>query len=478
MKKETFQRRVLGTIKRFRMLSKGDKVLAAVSGGADSMVLAHVLNALSDRLEINAGIIHVNHGIRGLASEEDAIFVEEFARGLDIPFHLVKVDVPRLAKEDKAGLEESGRRARYRAMFKLARETGYGRIATGHTSDDQAETVLMRLLRGAGTAGLQAVLPVTGEGVIRPLLEVSREEVRDYCLTARLPFREDASNLDPVFLRNRIRHQLIPLLEREYNPALRDILAATALLCGEDERFLNRESLRLFEESARRLGECIQIEVKALGRMPPALLSRVLREAIREIRGDLDGITGRHLRSVISLLEGGSGRRCELPGGLSACREYGLLKFGRMREEFSKPEPIELSIPGRTVLSPWDLTVEASITGSMPELCRTGPLEACMDLDALRLPVTARRRAQGDRFIPFGMGGFKKVKDFLIDQKVPRAEREKIPVLADGEKIIWLVGFRVDERVRVSDKTRRILFLKASRGLMPEEMNRDARQDR
>lgn len=476
MKKEAFQRRVLGTIKRFGMLAEGDSVLVAVSGGADSVALAHVLHSLAGCLKLSLQIVHVNHLTRGEDSESDARFVKDFAAGLGLPFHLVTVDVPRLAEEEKAGLEESGRQARYQAFLETAQRCGAGRIATGHTRDDQAETVLMRLLRGAGTAGLEAVLPLSGEGVIRPLLEMSRKEVEDYCRVARLSFREDSTNLDSVFLRNKIRLHLLPLLEREYNPALREVLAATALLCGEDERFLNEEARRLFGKAVSRSGETLKIEINSLENMPLALSSRVLREAIREIKGDLDGITRRHMQAVISLLKGGSGRRFCLPGGLTAVREYSLLKLSRgFSGDVSAPVSLELAIPGSTSLAPWGLVMEASILDTPPATCQGEPDTAFLDLDAVCTPLIVRRRIDGDRFIPFGMSDFKKVKNYLIDEKVPRDEREKIPLLVDREKILWLVGCRLDERVRVSEKTQKVLFLKIFRKEIPKEMDEDAR---
>jgi len=461
MKKEAFQRRVLGTIKRFGMLSEGDSVLVAVSGGADSVALAHVLNAIAGHLKLSIQIVHINHKTRGEDSESDACFVKNFAEDLGRPFHLVTADVPRLAEEEKAGLEESGRRVRYRAFFDLARKIGANRIATGHTRDDQAETVLMRLLRGAGTAGLEAILPLSGEGVIRPLLDISREEVEDYCRTARLSFREDATNLDPAFFRNKIRHQLLPLLEREYNQALREVLAATALLCGEDERFLNEEARRFFGEVVSRSGETLQIDINAFKNLPLALGSRVLREAIREMKGDLCGITMRHTQALFSLLKGGSGRSFYLPGGLMAEREYKILKLtGGVSVDVTAPVSLELAIPGRTTLDPWGLVVEASILDTPPAICQSGADTAFLDLDAVCTPLLVRRRMDGDRFIPLGMSDFKKVKNYLIDEKVPRRQREKIPLLVDREKILWLMGCRLDERARVSEKTQKVLFLK------------------
>lgn len=412
-----FAASVLATCRRRRLLGPGDRILVALSGGPDSTALLAALAALRDAgrlLEVHA--LHVDHGLRA-GSAADGAFCDALCLRLRVPFDRVAVRV------DPGNVQARARRARYRALREAAARLGANRIATGHTRADQAETVILRLLRGAGARGLAAIPPRRGP-VVRPLIDRSRAEILAFLADAGLPFLEDPTNATPRFLRNRVRNEILPLLER-LNPSLERALARTADLLREDERALEASARAAAPAPRPPPGEAASIEVERLRGEPLAVRRRVVRRLWRRVLGRAAGLGAGHVASVLALLRRRGPGRVALPGGVEARAAYGVLTVG-LPVAASSPI-VEVAVPGPGVYA-------------LPG--RRARIEVALGPDgsaAVDWPLTLRSRRPGDRFRPEGGRGGKKLKSWLIDRKVPREERDRLVVLADRRgNVLWL----------------------------------------
>ncbi len=495
--KESPEQRVLGFIRAHCPVTGKFKILVAVSGGQDSVCLLHILAGLREELGITLHVAHLDHLLRGAESKADAQFVAQLACQLGIPATVEQRNVKTYQAEKRLSLEEAAREVRYTFLAEVARSTGANCAAVGHTADDHIETVLMHLLRGTGTKGLRGLQPVSqwqssglGITVIRPLLSISRQETESYCHDHHLAYMTDASNLSLSPLRNRIRHQLLPLLQ-SYNPGVNEALLRTARIAGDDFEFLAGEGARLWGGIARRQGDTIILDREGFAALPPALQRYLLRTAIEGLLGSLKDIETRHIEEIMAALVKPAGKRLSLPGGLFFAIDYTQYHLGKDPVSQS-PFPVlgnetELKIPGETLLPGW--RVEASILNSpasgKPEgadapsgkkiplpldeekgtkgLGLVSSFTAYFDLDKAGGKVTVRCRQPGDRFQPLGMSQPKTLGEFMIDAKIPNAWRRQIPVVCSPEHIIWVVGWRIDDRVKVTEETKKMLRLEFRR---------------
>jgi tRNA(Ile)-lysidine synthase len=444
---EPVLRKVARAIRRHSMLGADEPVLVAVSGGPDSVALLAALIELGNGRR-RVGIAHVNHHLRGRDSDRDQAFVAGLSSRFGCKLYAIDARIP-----GRANLEERAREARYRALLGIAAREGFRAIATGHTLDDQAETVLHRLIRGAGIGGLGGIRPKRADGVIRPLLEVSRAEVVAYLRKRGLRFRVDRSNTVGRFTRNRIRRQLLPLLERDFNPAIRAALARLADLSRDDEALLEG----LAERRARG-GAAPGLECARLRRTPTALQRRVIRRWLAAARGGLRAIELHHVERLRDLAaDHGEGKSVSLPGG-AVTRSRGLLHWNLRAPRFPG---VALSVPrGETASVPgWQVRTRTSRRPARP-----GPWRAVFDLAALDgAPLRLRNPQPGDRVRPVGLGGSKKLQDVFVDAKVPRAERSSWLVLEVGGVVLWVPGLARAEQATVTPATRRVLVVEARR---------------
>jgi tRNA(Ile)-lysidine synthase len=456
--------RVLGFIQKHRLLSEGEKLVVAVSGGADSVCLLHILANLQLKLKLH--IAHLNHQLRGADSDADAEYVSDLARKLAIPGTIEKRDVKGYQKEQRLSLEEAAREVRYRFLAQVANSIGAKRVAAGHTKDDHIETILMHLIRGSGTRGLRGLQPSTlwqsGADsliIVRPLLEISHEETEDYCRQQNLMPRLDASNLSLSPLRNRVRQQLMPLLE-SYNPAVAEALLRTGRIADDDISFLDEEVSRLWDEVIRQERQTIVLDKAAFEPLPPALKRYLLRAAVERLLGSAKDIEMRHIEEMMSLATKSAGKRLNLPGGLTFAVEYDRYLLTPDLSALSPLPPLKgefpLKIPGETRLPGW--RVEASIV-ERGDVTEKDDFTAYLDLAKSGDRLTVRARKKGDRFQPLGLSQTKKLGEFMIDAKIPQAWRGRIPLVCSGEQILWVVGWRLDERAKVGAKTKRVLRL-------------------
>ncbi len=442
------------------MVQPEETVLVGLSGGPDSCALLDALCRLRRRLRCRVAAAHVHHGLRGKEADADAEHAAALADSLGVPFHLCRVDVRAHARAGKLSLEAAARELRYRELTEVAAESGADRIATGHTADDQAETVLLNLLRGAGGDGLAGIWPVRGN-IIRPFLGVTHAEVLDYCRACRIAHRVDSSNADVRFARNRIRHEVLPLL-RAIQPEVVSALCRTAALLRDDREVLEPLSGSIFERLSDHAPDGVSLHLADLDALPLGLRRRVIRAALARVRGDLDGVDMERVEAIARLAaEGRAGTRVEVPGGLTVRRSYDVLVFSRgkrMRARLSSQRT--LPVPGRLDLPELGIRLTARRSRSLK--VRDDRAQAALDEEKLYLPLLVRTRRPGDRFVPLGMRQEKKLQDFFVDERVPREERSRTPLVLSGDEIVWVVGHRISDRYKVTGRTRRTVRLKVT----------------
>jgi tRNA(Ile)-lysidine synthase len=450
--------RALRTLRKRCGVGVGDRLLVAVSGGADSVALLDILRVLEARGDVRlAAVVHFNHQLRGEEADADECFCAELAARASLPFEAGRADVRGVARREHRSLEDTARRARYAFFEDVAERLEASAIAVGHTRDDQAETVLLRLLRGAGPRGLSGIRARSGR-VVRPLLDISRAELRAYAEDRRLEWREDATNTDTAIPRNRVRHELLPVLAR-FSPAIVDILAREARIAAEDEDFLERAAIELATSVVLTDRQGVVVDAAALRGLPPAMASRVAREALRRAAGDTF-VGAEHIDALLDLANADSGA-VSLPG-VVATRTGERIRLGApAATPFSNSFRFPLSIPGEVHSPAGNWTVSAS-WGHEERPATSSAAAVPIEAGRLRLPLAVRSRQPGDRFQPPGMHGqSKKLQDFLVDRKVARTERDALPLVVDADdRIVWVAGLAVAEDFRVTGPSTGVILLK------------------
>ncbi len=464
----TLEQRVLGFIQEHRLISSRQRLLVAISGGPDSVCMLHILVKLREKLDIGLHVAHLNHQLRGAESEADAQYVFDLAHRLGIPVTVEQRDVKVYQAQQHISLEEAAREVRYTFLAQVAKSIGANRVAVGHTTDDHVETILMHLIRGTGLRGLRGLQPsslwqssMDSLTIIRPLLPLSRQETADYCRSHKLIPRIDASNLSLSPLRNRIRHQLLPLLQ-DYNPRVTDALLRTARIVGDNLAFLDEEGARLWNKIARRRENTIILDKGRFLELPHALKQHLLRMSVEKLLGNLKDVETRHIEGMMGALTKPAGKGISLPGGLYFSIEYDHYLLGSDPAALS-PFPLlgtefSFNIPGETLLPGW--SVEATVINREQMLEKNTDFIAYFDLDRAGDRLVVRPRQRGDRFQPLGMSQPKKLGEFMIDAKIPHAWRQRIPIVCSPRHILWVVGWRIDDRVKVTENTKQILCLK------------------
>ncbi|MCK4658594.1 MAG: tRNA lysidine(34) synthetase TilS [Phycisphaerae bacterium] len=463
-----------------KLLPSDGVVVVAVSGGADSMCLLHVLVTLNQQADfaLDLHIAHLNHGLRDREAEDDAAFVQAAADGYSLPCTIESMAIGNIAKAQQVSLEEAARNERYRFFERVCRQTGAHCVALGHQADDNVETVLQRILRGTGLRGLAGIPrcrplhPTSDIRLVRPLLGYNRQVIIAINNAHAVPYREDASNASNEPLRNRLRNVILPSLAEQVNPQVREAL----LRLAEQARWVNEYVDRTAQSSYETLiiehtDQELSLNADALARKDRIIQAELVRRAIASFELGEQDISFAHLSMVVDLLaDKASGKQVHLPGAMTVSKIYHRLVFAvptdQPRETIA--EEIVIHVPGRTTLTLQgveltcelvDLSAEEAVTAMRAR--HVG--EEWLDYDALRPPLTVRHRRAGDRFWPLGAPGSKKVSEFLIDAKVTPDERDRLALLCDRLGPVWLVGYRIDERVRLTRQTRRALKVRACR---------------
>lgn len=456
----------LHAIERHGMLTPGDKVLVGVSGGPDSVAALHVLHALRLQFELRLGVAHLDHGLRPEQAARERALVRTLADRLKVPCHNGKIE----ALTPKGSLEEQLRNHRYSFFEQVATDHNYTKIALGHHADDNAETVLMRLMRGSGIRGLAGIPPVRDANVIRPLIHARREAIIAYLSRHQLSFARDPSNDDTRFERNKIRHHLIPLLRRHYNANVVQTLNRLAFLCREEEEWLSAQLSPVFAQVIASIqADTLELRVEVLLGAPRAARRRLIRASLEQWQGHLRRLGAEHVEAILDLTAGRGGRRLSLPGKIMGQRTSNHLRFTRL----SPPPPGAIGLD-----PPYCYTIESAQKSPLAveiaeAQCRlTFAVRAALDpqawkgddrvsilldMDRLRFPLFIRNRRPGDRIQPFGLQGTQKLKALLINQKIPAHHRDRLPLLLSGDTILWAVGVRRGNAAIISATTRHVL---------------------
>ena len=463
---------VLGLIEKYEMTVPGDKVLVAVSGGADSVCLLNILYDLKDKLGITVYAAHLNHMIRGEEAQRDEAFVLELCSVMGIKCFLRHVDVPHLAKAEGLSLEEAGRKARYEFFDSLKKSEGITKIATAHNKNDRAETVLMRIIRGTGIDGLGGISYKREDSVIRPILDTKREDIEEYLREKNIDFCTDSTNSDNDYTRNRVRNELIPYLRDNFNPKIIDTLVRFSETASEDAEFLSGYAERLCERinnplpSHKPYALCIE----TLMLVENSIKARLIKIMAKKAAGCDLKLEYKHIGEVISLIEKSTGAAAQLPLNVRVRNEYGWLIFEnteeKTEEKGEKTENSNFYMRVHPLESYYIEALSADIVLKLvePKLYKKNMNEQLLDFDKLEgKKLILRNREQGDKIVCFEDGREKKLKNIFIDYKIPKVARDKIPLLCviNGEKeeIAAIVGIRVSEKYKVTKETGRSLAI-------------------
>lgn len=450
--------RIRETIEEHNLIEKGDRIIVAVSGGPDSVCLLHVLCRLREEYDLKLYGAHLNHNFRGIEAQMDAQYVSNLCEELDVFCFVKSLDVPQYAKKKGLSPEEAGRILRYDFFEEVAQRADATKIAVAHNKNDQAETVLMRLLRGAGLQGLTAIHIRRGK-IIRPLLNTDREDIEKYCKIYDLSPRTDESNLESIYYRNKIRLELIPYLEENYNPNITVNLVRTAEILKKDFDFIEDKAREVYtslvsEQDAQRL----ELPIEDIQKLHGSLQSRVIRLAAEQLLGRQEILEYKHVQDVLELMEKGlTGKRITLPLGLVAKINYRNICFvtGDQEDEvFYYELPTEGSFDLEEIGATFTMRVVER--EEIKEISRD-KYRKCFDYDKIKGVLNVRSRQDGDCFYPLGLTGSKKLKDFFIDYKIERDERDRIPLVCDDDEIMWVVGYRISEKYKITYKTSRVL---------------------
>ncbi len=459
-------------------VAEGSRILVGLSGGSDSVALLVSLLQLGPELNLDIGAAHLNHRLRGDEADRDETFVMDLCRRLDVPLAVSKLP-PGFLDRKGSDLEARARKARFEFLEDSRAEGGYDFIALGHHRDDQAETLLLALIRGSGATGLAAMAPRRGR-IIRPLLDLSREDLIDYLEELGVDYVTDSTNLVAHQTRNRIRLDLLPRIARDYNPGISEVLARTAQLLGDEDRYLQGLAGRALHKYARYEGFGVEgmsrrvtLDRQAFDQ-PRALLRRLVRLAYMLVRGTMRELTFDHVESLMDLKKIPGGWGMELPGGGRVFRRSDGVVFAAPGTwEYSAHEHAILQVPGKLVLPGPGLILQsrvlhpphcARVVDSL--LSETPPLlvrHAFIDYNKVELPLHIRFWKPGDRMRPLGMSGHRKIQDIFVDDKVSRTDRSRVPlVLDDDHRVLWLAGVRVAECAKLDGDTDRVLHLRVA----------------
>jgi tRNA(Ile)-lysidine synthase len=441
------------------MISDGDCVIVAVSGGPDSVCLLHLLHELMDELDIHLVVAHFDHGLRPAEDETETAFVRRLAESLKLPFETAKGHL--LAKKARGSREEVARNARYAFLERVRRKHKAQKIALGHNLNDQAETVLMRLLRGSGTSGLTGIPPFRDNNIIRPLIEIKRPEIEHYLKSKKLASVTDSSNLKTDYLRNKIRLELMPLLE-VHQPQLAHLLAQTAKILRDEDAYLDRITEGWLNRNMERSPHPpFKVPIPSFLALPVALRRRVIRNVIGMVKKDLRRISWHHIEAIQHLAQAEKPQAVlNLPGRLTVKRAYDDLIFPASVSRKPRPFHYTFDGPGAYDLDEIGRRLSIEEIRSRKGLrLRGSRWTAFLDAEKLSFPIILRTFKAGDRFIPFGMKGHKKLKDFFVDLKVPLERRYSTPLLCSGDIPVWVCGFRIDDRFKITTETKKVMKL-------------------
>lgn len=448
------------TIVKYDMLSQNDIVVVGVSGGPDSMALLHFLYTLADEYSLKLYAAHLNHMLRGSESDEDAEYVKEYCGKLNIPCTVRHVDINALAKKYGLSSEEAGRKARYKLFMDVASQIKATKIALAHNLNDQAETVLMRIMRGTGLDGLCGIKPIRDGLYIRPLIHTIRSDIEKYCKDNGITPRTDSTNLEPIYTRNKIRLELIPYIKHNFNSNIEHSLSSMSDILSEDNDFITSYADNEYDKVSTVKDNKVCLSIRALKYLHIAIRRRIIRKAVLQVKGNLTGIESKHIELILKLMdEGDVGAAVELPGSIKVRISYDIIEILKENANTKDVFCHSLIIPGRTYIPEINGFIEAKVCDINSGYRDDTRLVKSFDYDKIKGSLSVRSRAEGDYIVPLGMTGKKKIKELFIDCKVPRDERDSIPLISSGKEVLWVAGYKMSNNYKVDENTKKILKL-------------------
>lgn len=448
------------TIKRENLIEKNDKILIALSGGPDSICLLDIMIKLKDEYNLTLYAAHLNHRIRGIDAQEDSLFCQKICKKNNVTFFVKNIDIPELAVQQSRGVEEVARDVRYDMFFDIKNKLGINKIAVAHNLDDQAETMLMKMFRGSGIQGLRGIDYKRKDGIIRPLLDIYKSQINEYCDVNNLNPRIDKTNFESDYSRNKVRLDLIPYIENNYCENIKQILSRTANVIRDDYNYIEEVSKEHYELLVKNKSDDeIILDLPLLKNTDTAIQKRVIRLAILDIIGNLNNIENVHIVDSLSLLEKSDGKIINLPKNLKAYiknEDYVITTKNQENEEITYEYNIEIN--GKTVVNEIGLTVTTSVLPAKDSLALpVSKYIKVFDYDKIVGSLYVRSRKIGDKLSPIGLTGTKKIKDILINKKIPADTKYMFPIISDDEKILWLLGYRISENYKIDDSTQRVI---------------------
>lgn len=450
---KVIEQKVLRFIKENDLISSGDKILIALSGGPDSIFLLHFLYKFRKKFKIEIGAAHINHLLRGKDSERDELFCKAVCNELEIPIYTLCKDVKSFAKKNKYSLEVAGRKIRYDYFDKVLSSNRFNKIATAHNADDNTETVLLNLIKGTGTKGI-AGIPVQRDNIIRPILSLSKKEILEYLNQNKFEFRVDESNLSNEFERNYLRNEVIPLLRQKLNPALSSTILQSSINFQKLNMMINRMTAELKSDCVIKLKEYVSIPLNLFSEAEETILLQMIKNIVDE--NFLSKIASNDLKKICTLAAKQSGSSEELTEGLIALKERNNIII-KKKSFIKKENQAEIFIGesksiGGIRLSISKLELEKAVPSINPNI-------EYIDAKNVRDKFVVRNWMNGDKFSPIGMQGTKKISDYLNDMKIDSSEKKNQLVLVNNRKIVWVIGKRLDDRYKITKKTKKVLKL-------------------
>lgn len=466
-------------VEKYHMIENGDRIVAGISGGADSVCLFFVLLELQKEKDFTFYAVHINHGYRGEAAARDEQFVRELCEQYEVPLRVFSVDLELIAKNRKQSLEEAGREIRRESFEQEMRRQNAGKIALAHHENDNAETFLWNLCRGCGLHGLGGIRPVNGV-YIRPLLGMTRGEIETFLQKRQQPYCTDATNMETEYTRNKLRHLVFPILEEEVNHQTVVHMNQTMEELRELDDYVETQTGYACQDCVQESGQqsgCL-IRKDRLLQYPEFLQKKILLRCLENTALMQKDIGRIHVEQLRLLAEKQPGRSLDLPGGVRAVREYEGIRLHKIQEQTVKPgkeipDPVRLVIPGTTILEKWNLKVTCTVMEKktmwterdIPQKTYT----KWFDYDIIKTCLHIRTRQSGDYITIDGVGHRKKLKSWFVNEKIPSTEREQIPLIADDDQIVWIVGYRMNSAYQIGSKTRQILQIDVEKMKSTEE---------
>ena len=459
-------KKVLTYIEENNLIKSGDRILVALSGGPDSVCLLYILIKLRETLGIEIGAAHLNHMLRGEDALGDEEYVNKLCKDLNIPCYIKQVDINKYARENKLSSEMAGRSVRYDFFDEIISKYGFNKIATAHNANDQAETILFRLMRGTGLEGLGGIKVSRDNKIIRPILCLSRNEVEDYIEKEGLNPRIDKTNFEKVYNRNKIRLDILPYIKKHFNADIVQTLNRMSTLLQKDNDYLERSAYKYYEKNCLKSKEHFILK-KELFNEEEAITSRVIRNALTEYSKSNYDFEMKHISEIIHLARKNSGKKIDLPNKIYAENIYGdiYIKKRIKKQKIDNKNEIVINkndINGKKVEF-HNYKLEFSIIDNNNLIYKKNSLKKFFDFDLIENFIVIRKRKDGDKMIPLGMKGTKKIKDIFIDAKVPKEQRDYIPIIEFDNNIAWLTGINVSDEYKVNNNSKNILMISIER---------------